>query len=316
VKPIFFTAITKSRKSQERRGGTLTMQVCDAMKFLRIAAVPVISVIIGVPAFVSAQAPSKPSTAPATPALPPIQLQTYTAPDQSASVGVPAGWKVAGAQQTNIELSGPQGEVIDLGEGFIAHDGPFQAGQTGPDGSNMSMPYSAKLSDKLTMVFQQRAALNGNPAPQIKFLYAAPLQSLPAGFQCGVFAISASGIATPGDALGIFCSLPEDRLQFFKNFLTFGFAPTAIAPKDAPTVVAVIKSFKIPSTWLQKKFALFTAPASASPVQGPGDPAEVQMYLNAMQEQQNVIDHGASCVDAGLVGPNSFGQAVSCGYLP
>jgi len=281
------------------------------LRFLRFAAVPVISIVIGAPAVVCAQAQGTPSTAPAAP---PVQLQTYTAPDRSASAGVPAGWKVAGAAQTNIILSGPQGEVIDLGEGFIAHDGPFQLGQTGPDGSNMSMPYTAKLTDKLTMVFEQRAALNGNPAPQIKFLYGAPLQSLPAGFQCGVFVIAVSGIATPGDALGIFCSLPEDRLHFYKNFLIFGSAPTAIAPKDAPTVAAVIKSYKVPPAWLQKKFALFTAPASASP-QGPGDPAEVQMYLNAMQEQQQVIDHGASCVDAGLVGPNSFGQAVSCGYL-
>ena len=249
------------------------------------------------------------------PAAPPVQLQTYTAPDQSASAGVPAGWKVYGAAQTNIEMSGPQGEVINLGEGLIAHDGPFQLGQTGPDGSNMSMPYSAKLTDKLTMVLQQRAKLNGNPVPQIKFLYAAPLQSLPAGFQCGVFVIASPGSATPADALGIFCSLPEDRLQFFKNFLIIGSAPTAIAPKDAPTVAAVIKSYKVPPAWLQKKFALFTAPASASPDQGPGDPAETEMYLRAMQEQQNVIDHGASCVDAGLVGPSSFGQAVGCGYL-
>jgi hypothetical protein len=242
-------------------------------------------------------------------------LQTYTASDQSASAGVPAGWKVYGAAQTNIEMTGPQGEVINLGEGIIAHNGTFQLGQTGPDGSNMSMPYSAKLSDKLIMVLQQRAALNKNPIPQIKFLYGAPLQSLPAGFQCGVFVIAISGTATPGDALGIFCSLPEDRLQFFKNFLIIGSAPTAIAAKDVPTVVAVIKSYKVPPAWLQKKFALFTAPASASPDQGPGDPAEVQMYLRAMEEQQQVIDHGASCVDAGLVGPSSFGQAVGCGYL-
>ena len=291
------------------------MQMWHAMKFLRIAAVSVILIVIGVPAYVSVRAQATPPAAPAAPAAPPVQLQTYTASDQSASAGVPAGWKVAGAAQTNIEMTGPQGEVIDLGEGIIAHDGPFQLGQTGPDGSNMSMPYSAKLSDKLTMVLQQRAALNGNPVPQIKLLYGAPLQSLPAGFQCGVFVIADSGVTTPVDALDIFCSLPEDRLQFFKNFLTFGSAPTAIAPKDAPTVAAVIKSFKIPPAWLQKKFAPFTAPASASPGQGPGDPAEVQMYLQAMQEQQQVIDHGASCVDAGLVGPSSFGQAVGCGYL-
>ncbi|MGO8932782.1 MAG: hypothetical protein ACLPLZ_12065 [Terracidiphilus sp.] len=291
------------------------MQVCDAMKYLRIAAVPVILIVIGVPAYVSVRAQATPSAAPAAPAAPPVQLQTYTAPDQSASVGVPAGWKVYGAAQTNIELTGPQGEVVNLGEGIIAHNGTFQLGQTGPDGSNMSMPYSAKLSDKLTMVLQQRAKLNGNPVPQIKFLYGAPLQSLPAGFQCGVFVIAVSGTATPGDAMGIFCSLPEDSQQFFKNFLTVGSAPTAIAPKDAPTVAAIIKSFKIPSAWLEKKFALFTAPASASPNQGPGSPAETEMYLRAMEEQQQVIDHGASCVDAGLVGPSSFGQALGCGYL-
>jgi hypothetical protein len=289
------------------------MQIRDAMKLMRIAAVPVISIIVGAPAVVCAQTQGTPTAAPAAP---PVQLQPYTASDQSASAGVPAGWKVAGAAQTNIEMTGPQGEVVNLGQGFVAHNGTFQLGQTGPDGSNMSMPYSAKLTDKLNMVLQQRASLNGNPIPQIKFIYAAPLQSLPAGFQCGVFVIAVSGTATPGDAMGIFCSLPEDSQQFFKCFLSIGSAPTAIAPKDAPTVAAVIKSYKVPAAWLQKKFALFTAPASPVLDQGPGDPAEVQMYLNAMQEQQNVIDHGASCVDAGLVGPSSFGQAVSCGYLP
>ena len=165
------------------------MQICNAMKFLRIAAVPAISMIIGFPAFVSAHAQAAPSAAPPAP---PVQLQPYTASDQSASAGMPAGWKVAGAAQTNIQMTGPQGEVIDLGEGIIAHDGTFQLGQTGPDGSNMSMPYSAKLTDKLTMVFEQRAALSGHPVPQIKFIYAAPLQSLPAGFQCGLFVIAVS----------------------------------------------------------------------------------------------------------------------------
>ena len=290
------------------------MQRCDAIKFLRIAALPVISILIGVPASVSARAQANPSSAPAAPA-PPVPLQTYTAQDQSASAGVPDGWKVASASGTNIEMSGPQGEVIDLGEGIVAHDGPFQLGQTGPDGSNMSMPYSAKLTDKLTMVLQQRAALSRNPTPQIKFVYAAPLQSLPAGFQCGVFVIAVSGVATPGDALGIFCSLPQDRLQFYKNFLSFGSAPTAIAAKDAPTVAAILKSYQIPSAWLQKKFAPFTAPAAASPVQGPGTAAEVQMYLNAMQSQQRVIDHGATCADAGMLGPSNLRTAAECGYL-
>ena len=289
------------------------MQICEAMKCLRVAAVPAISIVIGVTTFVSAPAQTTSST---TLAAPPVKLQTYTLPDQSASAGVPAGWKVVAASGTNIEMSGASGEVIDLGEGIIAHNGPFQLGQKGPDGSNMTMPYSAKLTDKLVMVFQQRAALSGNPIPQIKYLYAAPLKSLPAGFQCGVFVVAVSGTATPGDALGMFCSLPEDSLQFFKNFLTVGSAPTALAAKDVPAVAAVIQSFLIPPAWLQKKFAPFTAPASPSPAQGSGSPAEVQMYLNAMQQQQQVIDMGASCTDAGIIGPSSYRQAAQCGYVP
>src|SRR5271165_6664470 len=149
------------------------MQICDAMKFLRIAALPVILIVTAVPAFVSASAQAKPSTAPAAPR---VQLQTYTLPDRSASAGLPAGWKATGGASGMIVLSGPQGETITLGQIILAHDGPFQVGQKGPDGAVITMPNSAKLSDKLLMIFQQTAAFNGKPAPQIKFIYGALLQ--------------------------------------------------------------------------------------------------------------------------------------------
>ena len=194
------------------------MQNSNATKFLRYliaTAVPVISIVLGVPAVVYAQAQGDAICGPSRAASPVAALhgvRTKAPPP----VCLPDGKSQEPRKQISI-LSGPQGEVIDLGEGFIAHDGPFQLGQTGPDGSNMSMPYSAKLTDKLTMVFQQRAALNGNPIPQNKFIYAAPLQSMPAGFQCGVFVIAVSGTATPGDAMGIFCSLPEDSAAIFQE---------------------------------------------------------------------------------------------------
>ena len=89
------------------------MQICDAMKFLRIAAVPVILAITGVPAFVSAAAQAKPAAAPAPP---PVKLQTYTLPDGSASAGVPAGWQVKGGGAGEIVMTGPQGENITLGQ--------------------------------------------------------------------------------------------------------------------------------------------------------------------------------------------------------
>jgi len=35
------------------------------------------------------------------------------------------------------------------------------------------------------------------------------------------------------------------------------------------------------------------------------------MYLQAMQKQQQVIDHGATCVGAGIVGPRAGGKRPS-----
>ena len=272
------------------------------MKFLRIAAVPVISIIIGVPAFVSAQAQAKPSTAPAAT---PVQLQPYTAQDQSVSAGVPSGWKVISAGGGSINMSGPQGETINFGDVFVAHDGPFQLGQKGPGAAVMTMPSSAKLSDKFVMFLQQQESLNGKPVAQIKFIYATPLQVPATIGQCGMFAVDFSGPAVPAKGMGIFCSLPPDTAQLFKIVLLMGTAPSAIAAQTVPTVAAVYNSYKIAPGWVQKMLSPQTLPASASPGQGAGSPAEVQMYLRAMANQQAVIDHGFTCADAGILGNGS-----------
>ncbi len=282
------------------------MQICEAMKCLRIAAVPAISIVIGVTTFVSAQAPAKPSAAPAAP---PVRLQSYTLPDGSASAGVPAGWNVKGGGAGMIVLTGPQGETITLGQIILAHDGPFQVGQKGPDGAVIVMPSSAKLSNKLLMIFEQTAAINREAAPQIKFIYGSLLQVPGSMGQCGVFVVS--NATTQVNAMGVLCSLPDDSGQFFKNILIIGAAPAAEAAQTAPAVLAVFKSYKIAPGWSQKILAPFMTPAA----EGPSPQYGVDSYTSGIL-QQRAIDIGAQCVDAGLVGPSSFGQAAECGYLP
>jgi len=281
------------------------MPKCDAMKFLRVAAVPVILTIIGLPAFASARAQAKPLTAPAAP---PVQLQNYTLPDRSASAGVPAGWKAKGGGAGMIVISGPQGETITLGQIILAHDGPFQVGQKGPNGAAIIMPGSAKLSNKLLMIFQQTAAFNGESAPQIKFIYGALLQVPPAMGQCGVFAVSNG--TTQVNAMGVLCSLPDDSGHFFKNILMLGAAPAAAAAQTAPIVSAVFKSYKIAPGWSQKILAPFMSPAAA----GPSPQESVDSYTSGLM-QQRAIDIGAQCVDAGIIGPSSYHQAAECGYF-
>jgi hypothetical protein len=279
------------------------MQICDAIKVLRIAAVLVIPIVIGGPAPVSAQAQAKPSTTPAAPA---IQLQPYTAPDQSVSAGVPSGWKVVSAAGGSFNASGPQGETINFGDVFVAHEGAFQLGQKGPSPALMSMPSSAKLTDKLVMFLQQEESLSGTPVAQIKFIYAAPLQIPPNTGQCGIFAVAFSGTDKPAEGMGIFCSLPPDTAQLSKLVLLMGTAPTAIANQTAPTVAAVYKSYKIAPGWVQRMLSPYTAPpAGASPGQAAGGAAETQMYLNAMANQQRVIDHGFVCANANIIGDGS-----------
>ena len=89
------------------------------------------------------------------------------------------------------------------------------------------------------------------------------------GFQCGVFVIDISGIATPAKGMGIFCSLPPDSAQLFKIVLVMGTAPSAIAAQTEPTVAAVYKSYKIAPGWLQKMLSPYTPPPRHPQVRGP-----------------------------------------------
>lgn len=109
---------------------------------------------------------------------PSVQLTPYTTPDQTASAGVPSGWKAAGSE-TTITLTGPQGETIFLGRVYIARNGAFVAGQKPGGGADLSMPYNAPLTQKLSMVYQQGYALVGQPATRITFTSATPLQVPP-----------------------------------------------------------------------------------------------------------------------------------------
>lgn len=289
------------------------MHVCDARKFLRDGAVPVILSILLIPAFVSGKAQAK--AAPAASSSP-VSLQPYTSPDKSASAGVPSGWKVTGAVGGAIAMAGSQGESVTLGNVFVAHDGPFQLGQKGPNGAFLTMPSTARLTDKLVMILQQVASFNGKPIPQFKFLYAVPLQMQAAMGQCGMFVLQGTG-ATPAKGMGIFCSLPDDSARFFKSVLIIGTAPNAIAVQTVPTVEAVFKSYTIAPGWTQKMFSPYTNPASA-PSMGGGSAAETQMVLQAMANNQRAMNIGFACADAGIVGNGSNWQTPrECGgYAP
>jgi hypothetical protein len=257
----------------------------------------------------SGAAAAQQGTAPASPdpasAVSSIKLQPYTAPDRSASAGVPPGWTVTSGAQTVIQMTGPQGASIVLGKTFIARNAGFQAGQKGAGGTDLSMPYTANLEQKLTMIFQQGAALSSQPAPQLTFTSATPIQ-LPAALgQCGRFVANLATQQGPDMIMGTFCSLPLDTGGIFKNILIEAQAPASVAPQDAPIASAVFSSYKIPVVMLQKKVAPFTAP----PMPAGAAAASILPGLEAS-------DTFATCFDESVIrqyGPSQLPQ--ECGGL-
>jgi hypothetical protein len=202
------------------------------------------------------------------PAVPATQLQPYTAPDQSASAGVPAGWKVTSGSQTVIEMTGPRGETVVLGKTIIAHDGAFQPSQHGPGPAELSMPKSSSLVEKLTMIIQRGAAIGGKAAPQINVTSATPLQ-LPASLgECGRVVANVSDERGPTKIMTTICSLPSDTNGFYKNILLLAKAPASVAADSAPIAKAIFSSYKIPQVMLQKKLGPVTLPPPPMPSGG------------------------------------------------
>jgi hypothetical protein len=219
--------------------------------------------LIALTACAPAQTPA-PAKAAAT-AKPTIPLTPFTASDQSASAGVPAGWTVTKSGNTAITMTGPRGETVFLGLTVVAHSGPFQPGQKAPAPASISMPYSASLPQKLAMMNQQGAALGGYPDPKVVGVSQTPVRKSPVLGQCGEFVFTFNGKTPEGPiaplkAMTFICSLPMDAAGLYKNIMIQAQAPVATAAQSAPTALAIFASYKIPPAWLQKLIAPMLQP--------------------------------------------------------
>lgn len=188
----------------------------------------------------------------------PQQMIPFTAPDGSASVNVPAGYKVTQSGGSIIELAGPNGEHISLGGTISATNGPFVPGMHGGGLASMSMPYGASFTQKLTMIIQQLNVTGGNPVPQVTINTVTPIMVLPKLGQCGNFSGVATNPAGPQMGVGTLCTLPMDFAGAYKNFLIIASAPAAESAQFTPIAQAVLGSFSMPVANLQNLLAPFT----------------------------------------------------------
>jgi len=227
-------------------------------------------------------------TAPAAPA----GLQAYTAPDKSASAGVPAGWKVTKALDGVIQMSGPNGEAISLGNGVFVKNGPFQLGQKASSPISMTMPNQATLAQKYAMVWQQASAAAGDPTDRISLTSATPV---PLGnvAQCGIFLGSETNAKGSSNFESRFCSLPMDTNGIYKLFWMNASIPVSLAKQERAMAEAVLSSYK-PSTASLK---MILKPASPPlPPMGGGGPA-----MSSTLYAERMADQSSTCMDEAVI---------------
>jgi hypothetical protein len=252
--------------------------------FMRLSAAALCLAIAGA-SWVTASAQG--SAAPAAS----VKLQPYTAPDQSASVGVPAGWKVTKGQNGVIQMSGPQGEAISLGNGVFVKNGPFQPGQKGSGPISMTMPNQATVAQKYAMLWQQAAAQGGDPTLRVNIVSATPISLGPVA-QCGIFLGTQTGAKGTSNFESRFCSLAMDSNGIFKLFWMNASIPSALAAQERATAEAVLASYK-PSP---NSLKLILQPATPPmPPPGAGAGGSSAAYAERM------ADESSTCMDEGVI---------------
>jgi len=199
-------------------------------------------------------------------------LTSYTAPDQSAQAGVPPGWNVTKGAETVILMTGPNGETINLGLTFVVRNAAFQLGQQPSNGIDLSMPNSASLDQKFTMLEQWGASMNNKPDPQMKIASSTPIQVPMPNVQCGRLAGSFNSMTGPVAFGMLMCSLPVDTGGTYKVMFKLAQAPPNVAAQEKALAGAVFASYKIAPAMLQKKLAPHFAPPPPMqmPPSGPG----------------------------------------------
>jgi hypothetical protein len=218
------------------------------------------------------------------------QLQAYTAPDKSASAGLPSGWQVTTGAQTVIVMTGPNNETIDLGNTIIVRNATFQLGQKAANGIDLSIPNSDTLAQKFTTVLQNNAALSGQPAPQINLSSATPLQVPATIGQCGRIVASVNGAKGLMTVVALMCSLPIDSGGTYKLIFKLAQAPPAIAQQESALAAAVFASYRMPAAMLQRKIAPFNVPPAVAN-------AQVSSILASTAAAQRASDTQANCFD-------------------
>jgi hypothetical protein len=212
--------------------------------------------------------------------------------------------------QTVIQMSGPNGEAISLGQTFVVRNGPLQLGQQPSNGIDLSMPNSASLADKFTMLEQWGASMAGAGDPQMQIASSTPIQLSIPNVQCGRVTGKFNAKSGPVAFGLLICSLPVDVGGTYKLMFKLAQAPPNIASQETALAGAVFASYRVPPAQLQLKFAPHTAPPPPpQQMMAPGGGANAAAATNAAtMNMMRGAQVSSDCMDLGVIREEPYWQ--------
>lgn len=241
------------------------------------------------------------AAAPATSA-PAAQLTSYTAPDKTATAGLPPGWKVTMGAQSLIRMSGPNGEMIDLGVIVLVKDGPYQAAKPGISALWIAIPNSTPLAQKYTAVIQ---GLNAGTSLNLQILSSTPIPISKNIADCARLLGTVNLPAGPAKFESGFCSLPVDSKGVYKVIWKTATIPNNLAAQERATAEAVLLSYSVPQPVLMSILSPHDPVASAPQSSGPGGAAaanaQTAAIMKATIDAQRASDQQFQCFDLGVM---------------
>jgi hypothetical protein len=204
-------------------------------------------------------------TAPGGSAAAIAALKTYVTPDQTASIRLPANFKVIATGVGFIEATGPQGEIALFGVMVPAKNSPTTS--LAPGG--VMQPYAADPRQKFLQAINWVRQHNGKPAVQAQFVSAQQIQAPPAFGHC---------------------SLPMDSSGDYRDFFKAVALPTSLVQQERPLMEAILESYRLNLSAVQKTQAAAKArPASPAPAISAAGQSSASSLSSTVSAQNSLL---------------------------
>lgn len=236
----------------------------------------------------SAQLPKSASSGQPFSLAAPANWTRQTGGDQSAAVNLPAGWKVTGCEQGNLEATGPRGEYLQLGEVTFVNT------QLIPGTTGLASPYLAPVP-AFTFLTNYMTKINQMTGVKLITVPGKVIESkaVQAPMQGGQGAFMLQEMTVNGTPYKVYALVYTAKLllsgwQFYSSYVA---APANIFPSEFGDMMRIWNSWKVDDSVYQNMMAqtLQTMQSTSAMINNSTE-QQIGSYDNLQANMENIIN--------------------------